>query len=649
MLCRLLALLGAFPAGALRRASKVRRSVETQSTQPSLLQPLPILVWDEDPSNAERLTGTLTVPLDPQSPQSEDEGMPKLKLRLLMRPAPTQPAPLGTVLVHCGGPSSDKSCMQYIAPLPGSPWGTINRDVADKYNIFAIDQRGIGESEPRLACPSNTATLPPVGSIPKLSDFSPECPCSAIPDSQFNFKRDEDTHLLEYFTELEASLDLCYASPHLRVGGANGTDFNVVDYIGTSYLAHDLNIFRKAIGAEKLSIFGISYGTWVGSVYASIYPQFSDKIVIIGNLPPAPNAHDFSRDYAMNHQMIVAEFVDRCRKFRGSRGQPCMVHEPRAAFKNLTNQLAEGLWSTDTDFGTVSLTPNFITGAIHGALNDLTHRALDGSTLDSLATYLQYGQMLDQLMGIPSPVRRQVVEDVLNTNCHMVMPISQIDRCVDKDGHNLALKIEDSTFQCPTWKQYGVCVSAQMQQTWAQAQNLMFIGVMSGDVPSHLMPDAMVDLVERLSSQFGVIGRNAGFVMDSVALWPGKATYPGIGSEAKPLIMATLEDSATGFKWTQEMKMAFPFGHLMTFQGFFHGFPSVFLLRTEHHVGAKGEWDCFVEMQNYMLTGILPPNGFVCHVERYGVDPGNPAAVSFVERFSFLANKGEGRQYPMQM
>jgi len=72
----------------------------------------------------------------------------------------------------------------------------MNPEVADKYNIFAIDQRAIGESEPRLACPSNTATLPPVGSIPKLSDFSPECPCSALTDSQFKFQRDEETQAL---------------------------------------------------------------------------------------------------------------------------------------------------------------------------------------------------------------------------------------------------------------------------------------------------------------------------------------------------------------------------------------------------------------------------------------------------------------------
>jgi len=590
---------------------------------PSLFEPLPTLVWDVHPSQAERVDGTLTVPLDPEKADGAEEDMPTLKIRFRMRPASTQPAPLGPMLVHQGGPGSGKEVIDSFF-LPAND--RTDPDLANQYDIFAIDQRGIGESEPNLAPTCGGATLPPYGSNPTASDFFPDCPCAGIPNKNFNFQGSEDAHLLQYFKDLETALDRCYASPHLQLGG-----HNVVDYIGTSYLAHDLDLLRKAIGADKLSIFGISYGTWVGSVYASIYPEFADKVVLIGNLPPAPNAHDFSRDYAMNHQMVVAEFIDRCRKYTGSKGEECMTRDPEAAFYNLTAQLAQGLWSTETHSGTVSLTPEFITAQFHPMLSDRSHGIGDlpeGVPVSRVLPYLGFGSLLDGYLNASVSERGAEVQQLLDHFCSVHVEASELGKCVDQDGNSLATGNEGRT--CPVWKLYGVCPGGP------RAANLAYIGVMSADTPTHLTPRGMVDLAKRLGRQFGLIGRNAGFIMDAVALWPGKVTYPGIGSEATPLIMGTTEDSATAFKWTQEMKLAFPFGKLMTFQGFFHGFHSAFLKGTKELMGSKGEWECFQELQKYLHTGVLPRNGFVCHVERRGVDPGNPAAQSLASRFNFL-------------
>jgi len=305
-----------------------------------------------------------------------------------------------------------------------------------------------------------------------------------------------------------------------------------------------------------------------------------------------------------------------------------MKRDPEAAFSNITAQLAEGLWSAETDFGSAFLTPEFLIGQLHTSMADLSHmlpaNLPDGLPLERFLAYIpykQFGGTLDSFLDMTVEERRNFVEGILNSRC--TVQVSDLEKCVDKDGNPLG-----NQFGCPTWKQYGVCPFA--------FNDILWTGVMSGDVPTHLMPGAMVDLTKRLGSQFGLIGRNAGFVLQFAALWPGKATYPGIGSEAKPLIMSTTEDAATGFKWTQEMKMAFPFGKLLTFQGFFHGFHSPFVKGTKEEKGSKGEWECFVKVQSYMRTGVLPRNGFVCHVERFGIDRGNPAAQSLVNRFSFL-------------
>merc|ERR1712012_1418617 len=103
----------------------------------------------------------------------------------------------------------------------------------------------------------------------------------------------------------------------------------------------------------------------------------------------------------------------------------------------------------------------------------------------------------------------------------------------------------------------------------------------------------------------------------------------GGNGKLKPLIFGTIDDSATGFKWTQEMKLAFPNSHLMTFQGYFHGFPSPFIARERK---LKGLYDCFLAMQEYLRSDVLPRNGRSCTVNRYGVDsPHVPDALDLLD------------------
>merc|ERR1712129_627644 len=202
--------------------------------------------------------------------------------------------------------------------------------------------------------------------------------------------------------------------------------------------------------------------------------------------------------------------------------------------------------------------------------------------------------------------------------------------CKDKSGTSLAYGVDYTTgfFTCPTWKQYGVCASGPWQPGSLQA-NLMYTGVWSGDIPSKMLPSQMVDVVRRLKAGFGFFGAHGAHMLDLSSLWPGKASYPGIGtSEVAPLIMSQLDDSATGFKWTQEMKLAFPMSSLMTNQGLWHGFPIAFRKYTEEE-DLKGLYECFLQLRGYVKDGTLPRNGFVCHVTRFGVDD-QPPSMSMV-------------------
>ncbi|MEU1075807.1 MULTISPECIES: alpha/beta hydrolase [unclassified Streptomyces] len=50
----------------------------------------------------------------------------------------------------------------------------------------------------------------------------------------------------------------------------------------------DIDRFRQALGERRLSAYGVSYGTYVGAVYAQSYPQHTDRWVLDSNGDPDP-------------------------------------------------------------------------------------------------------------------------------------------------------------------------------------------------------------------------------------------------------------------------------------------------------------------------------------------------------------------------
>ncbi|MBF6328950.1 alpha/beta fold hydrolase [Nocardia transvalensis] len=60
-----------------------------------------------------------------------------------------------------------------------------------------------------------------------------------------------------------------------------------VQTITTENTARDLDVVRAALGLERIDFLGISYGTYLGAVYASLFPERIDKLVLDSNVNPA--------------------------------------------------------------------------------------------------------------------------------------------------------------------------------------------------------------------------------------------------------------------------------------------------------------------------------------------------------------------------
>jgi pimeloyl-ACP methyl ester carboxylesterase len=60
----------------------------------------------------------------------------------------------------------------------------------------------------------------------------------------------------------------------------------LIRHISTADNARDIDRIRAALGERRISAWGVSYGTYIGAVYAQLFPQRTDRIVLDSNLDP---------------------------------------------------------------------------------------------------------------------------------------------------------------------------------------------------------------------------------------------------------------------------------------------------------------------------------------------------------------------------
>lgn len=66
----------------------------------------------------------------------------------------------------------------------------------------------------------------------------------------------------------------------------NGGEF--VQHISTLNEARDLDRVRAALGERKVSVWGVSYGTYVTDAYLQLFPRRTDRVVLDSNDNPDP-------------------------------------------------------------------------------------------------------------------------------------------------------------------------------------------------------------------------------------------------------------------------------------------------------------------------------------------------------------------------
>ena len=177
--------------------------------------------------------GTLWVPENRRNPKS------RLLELAFVRFKSTSPAPGHPIVYLAGGPGGSG-----IGAASGSrfPLFLAMREIAD---VIAFDQRGTGRSKPDVNCRETF---------------------------QYPYDKAPDREAL--LAEVRNASRQC--AERLRAEGADLAGYN------TNESADDLEDLRKALGAEKLSLWGISYGTHLALATLKRHERRIDRMILAG-------------------------------------------------------------------------------------------------------------------------------------------------------------------------------------------------------------------------------------------------------------------------------------------------------------------------------------------------------------------------------
>ncbi|GGX59317.1 alpha/beta hydrolase [Streptomyces fructofermentans] len=179
--------------------------------------------------------GRVTVPIDYAKP---DGGTLDLAMARIRATGDSR----GSVLLNFGGPGGPG-----VGELASGSKEFMG--LTDGYDVVTFDPRGVGRSSP-VSCGEGTYEV--------MEAMDPDA----------DGKDDDPADELELLREAAAE---CAA--------ASGP---VLPHIGTVNASRDLDVMRDALGDKKLNYLGFSYGTRLGAVYASQFPDRTGRFVLDG-------------------------------------------------------------------------------------------------------------------------------------------------------------------------------------------------------------------------------------------------------------------------------------------------------------------------------------------------------------------------------
>lgn len=251
--------------------SSLGASTSSGSSQSATAAPTPALAryydqkldWSQCGQN--RCT-KLSVPLSYAKP-----GGPAIQISVLDSPANGHRK--GYLVVNPGGPGG--SGVDYAAAADF----IVSGDVHEVYDVVGFDPRGVQRSDP-ITCYDDAQMDTFLGADP-----TPDTPA-----------------------EQQAAVRNAKAF----AAACEKKNPALLPNVSTDDVARDMDVLRAALGQSQLDYLGKSYGTFIGSTYAGMFPKRVDKMVIDGVLPPDLTSSQVNLGQAQGFELATRAYVGDC-------------------------------------------------------------------------------------------------------------------------------------------------------------------------------------------------------------------------------------------------------------------------------------------------------------------------------------------------
>ena len=86
----------------------------------------------------------------------------------------------------------------------------------------------------------------------------------------------------------------------------------LIQHMSTADVAADLDRIRVALGDDKLTFLGFSYGTSIAATYATLYPTKVRALVLDGSVSPSATEEETDLTQAQGFEHTLGQFVAAC-------------------------------------------------------------------------------------------------------------------------------------------------------------------------------------------------------------------------------------------------------------------------------------------------------------------------------------------------
>ena len=380
---------------------------------------------------------------------------------------------LGSLLVNPGGPGA--SGYDFIK---NSLDFAVDKKLQASYDVVGFDPRGVGRS-------SAVTCYPPAQMDAYLYDITPGM-------------RGSDEWIANNVRTAKEFGDACASNT-----GA------LLDHVDTVSAAHDLDLLRATLGDKKLNYLGYSYGTYLGTVYAAMYPQKTGHLVLDGALDPASDNNDVNTIQAKGFESALRAYLAHC-----------LAH----AHCPFSGTVGDGMATIADLLASVEASP----------IRNSDGRELGANTLVTAIIFPLYNRASWTYLS-------KMFTSVMQGSASFAFQLADTYNGRNDDG------------------------------TYADNSMEAFTAVNCLDFTYNADPAVMKQQAAELATAAPVIGPYLSYGDISCANWPYKSTLKrgpiAAAGSAPILVVGTTNDPATPYVWAQNLSRELENGHLVTYTG----------------------------------------------------------------------------------